>query len=204
MRDSKSSFQYLRTCSQTSLEAFELSRYNRVANLRKELCDLVEEWVEAEVGARVARCIREQKHADLSHRRPTVSVPDLSKLLLVDIVSHVVLNPAVRPRSHPPFEEFEIPFPNTSNRTAGPFCRAANNFAPLSSPDSALATCCSCAFAQCKMFRPAPVPFLEPLDSQLVRRGDRSKELKLGRSIAHVAESSLENPEHCGERSDRL
>jgi hypothetical protein len=202
MRDSKSSFQYLRACSHTSLEAFELSRYNRVANLRKELCELVEEWVEAEVGARVARCIREQKQAELSHRTPTVSVPDLSKLLLLDIVSHVALNPAVRPRSHPPFEEFEIPFPNTSNHTAGPFCRAANNFAPLSSHNSALATCC--AFAQCKMFRPAPVPFLEPLDSQLVWRADRSRELKLGRSIAHIAESSLENPEHRGERSDRL
>ncbi|MFY9527908.1 MAG: hypothetical protein WBC04_13100 [Candidatus Acidiferrales bacterium] len=205
MRDSKSSFQYLRACSQTSLEAFELSRYNRVANLRKELCDLVEEWVEAEVDARFARWIREQKQAELSNRTATtVSVPDLSKCLLADTVSHVVLNPVLRLPSHPPFEEFEIPFPRTSNHTAAAFCRDANNLPLFSSRDSALASWRSCVFEQCKMFRSAPAPFFESLDSQLVCRCDRSKALKLGQSVARLAESNLENPEHRDERSDRV
>lgn len=52
---------YLLSCSKPSLESFELARLNLVANLRKELRDLVERWVDAEVEARLARVILDQR-----------------------------------------------------------------------------------------------------------------------------------------------
>jgi hypothetical protein len=49
---------YILSSSDTTLESLELSRLNAVSNLRKELHQVVEEWIEAEVQARVARLIR--------------------------------------------------------------------------------------------------------------------------------------------------
>jgi hypothetical protein len=130
MRNSKPSLEYLTTCSQTSLEAFELSRYNRVANLRKQLRDLVEEWIDAEVDARLARWIRDQKQAALSTQTATaVSVPDYPRLFLADVLSHVLPNRTARPPSRSPLEE--SPFLATGNYTVAAFCRSADNFALL-------------------------------------------------------------------------
>ncbi len=53
------SLSYFLTSSDTSLESFELSRLNSVSNLRKEMNDVMEEWVEAEVQARFARMVRQ-------------------------------------------------------------------------------------------------------------------------------------------------
>jgi hypothetical protein len=50
---------YLATCSQMSLESVELSRLNRASNLRKEFQQIVEEWIDSEVDARLARSILE-------------------------------------------------------------------------------------------------------------------------------------------------
>jgi hypothetical protein len=55
---------YLATSSDTSLESFRLSRMNRAANLRKELFDVVEEWIEAEVEARVAERLLERSEQE--------------------------------------------------------------------------------------------------------------------------------------------
>jgi hypothetical protein len=66
VRETPSSFDYLFKCSQTSLEGFELARLNRIANLRKELRDLVEEWVGAEVEARLSRWLLEERR---THRQ---------------------------------------------------------------------------------------------------------------------------------------
>ena len=49
MRDRTTPFQYLLECSQMSLKDFELARLDRAASLRKQLRDVAEEWVEAEV-----------------------------------------------------------------------------------------------------------------------------------------------------------
>lgn len=49
---------YILSSSDTTLESLELSRLNTVSNLRKELHEVVEEWIEAEVQARVARLMR--------------------------------------------------------------------------------------------------------------------------------------------------
>ena len=64
MSDTASSLQYLLACSEASLESFELSRLNRASNLRKELSQVAEEWVEAEVSSRLARLIVERRRAD--------------------------------------------------------------------------------------------------------------------------------------------
>jgi len=61
MRDKTTPFQYLLDCSQMSLEDFELARLARAANLRRQLRDIAEEWVEAEVEAQLARWVRENR-----------------------------------------------------------------------------------------------------------------------------------------------
>jgi hypothetical protein len=67
--------EYLVTSSQAGLENFELVRLNTIANLRKELGDLVEEWIEAETQSRLARWILECRRT-----QDAASDPDLSKL----------------------------------------------------------------------------------------------------------------------------
>lgn len=61
---------YLLRCSRTSLEAFELARLNRIANLRKEFDEMLEQWVEAEVEARLSRWILEMRRESPPPTRP--------------------------------------------------------------------------------------------------------------------------------------
>jgi hypothetical protein len=56
--------EYLATSSDASIESFHLSRLNTVANLRKELHEIFEEWVEAEVQARLARWLLARKNPE--------------------------------------------------------------------------------------------------------------------------------------------
>ncbi len=49
--------EYLVTSSENCLEAFELARLNQISNLRKEFSQVFDEWVEAEIAARMARCV---------------------------------------------------------------------------------------------------------------------------------------------------
>lgn len=51
--------EYLAQCSQMSLESMELARLNRAANKRKELQQVLNELIESEVDARLARAILE-------------------------------------------------------------------------------------------------------------------------------------------------
>jgi len=55
---------YLATSSQMALESVELSRLNHAANLRKELHQVVEEWIESEVDARFAHAILEWRRGE--------------------------------------------------------------------------------------------------------------------------------------------
>jgi hypothetical protein len=48
--------------SQNSLEGFELSRLNRISNLRNEFHDVLDEWIEFEIEARFARWLIEYRH----------------------------------------------------------------------------------------------------------------------------------------------
>ncbi|MGD0403385.1 MAG: hypothetical protein ABSB66_09315 [Candidatus Acidiferrales bacterium] len=77
--------EYLVTSSQAGLENFELVRRNTIANLRKELGEVVEEWIEAETQCRLARwileCRRTQDAASDSHRSKAI---DENRLPLFD------------------------------------------------------------------------------------------------------------------------
>ncbi|HEY6444344.1 MAG TPA: hypothetical protein VIY66_13505 [Candidatus Acidoferrales bacterium] len=55
--------EYLATCSKVALESFELSRLNEASNLRKEVQQILQGWIDTEVDARLARWILESKQA---------------------------------------------------------------------------------------------------------------------------------------------
>lgn len=81
--------EYLVTSSQAGLENFELARLNKIANLRKELREIVEEWIEAETQSRLARwilqCRRTQEAASNSHdaeSSPPLPVENIAENLL--------------------------------------------------------------------------------------------------------------------------
>jgi hypothetical protein len=63
MASAQPPFEYLISSSEESLESFELSRLSHVANLRKELRTVLDEFVEAEIEARIARWILEGRRA---------------------------------------------------------------------------------------------------------------------------------------------
>jgi hypothetical protein len=56
--------EYLFASSSASIESFHLSRLNAIANLRKEIHEIFEEWVEAEVQARLAQGLLARKNAE--------------------------------------------------------------------------------------------------------------------------------------------
>jgi len=56
--------EYLFTSSGASIESFHLSRLNAVANLRKEIHEIFDEWVEAEVQARLAQGLLARKNSE--------------------------------------------------------------------------------------------------------------------------------------------
>ena len=88
MRDKPAPVQYLLECSQMSLEDFELARLDRAANLRKQLRDIAEEWIEAEVEAQLAHWVRRSRRRSgerienirlrAEDLRPCLSAPPVS------------------------------------------------------------------------------------------------------------------------------
>lgn len=64
MRSSQPPLDYLVTCSQSSLEGFELARLDQISRLRAEVGQIQEEWIEAEVAARLARLILQGRHLE--------------------------------------------------------------------------------------------------------------------------------------------
>ena len=65
--------EYLATCSKAALESFELSRLSRASNLRKELSQILEGWIESEVDARLARWLLESKRSHRDGTAPAVT-----------------------------------------------------------------------------------------------------------------------------------
>lgn len=51
--------EFMRTQSKASLEGLQLDRWDRVSKLRRELKEIIEDWVECEVEARLAARIKE-------------------------------------------------------------------------------------------------------------------------------------------------
>src|ERR1700683_3138351 len=85
-----SPLEYLLTSSEAALETFELARLNKSANLRKELRDVVEEWIEAEIQSRLARwildCRRTQaarSDADLAGASANFSAKTVAEIRLL-------------------------------------------------------------------------------------------------------------------------
>jgi hypothetical protein len=81
--------EYLLTSSQSGLENFGLGKMNKIANLRLEIHDVVEEWIEAETQYRLARwileCRRSQDTASCAQAAKTslpISVEEIAANLL--------------------------------------------------------------------------------------------------------------------------
>lgn len=74
MKTTKSMLDYLARCSQTSLESFELARLNDLANLRKQMIDVIDEWVETDIQARIAEWILHRRRQQAALRHPPQSV----------------------------------------------------------------------------------------------------------------------------------
>jgi hypothetical protein len=78
MGDTHALFHYLVTCSKNALESVELARLNQASNLRKELRQVLEDWIESEVDARLARRLLEYMRAQTcsaNARTPETSKP---------------------------------------------------------------------------------------------------------------------------------
>ena len=91
--------EYLITSSNTSLESFELSRLNAVANLRKEIRQIVDAWVQAEIEARIARWVLECRRSDAAASQP--EVPHLLESVPAHGNAARVLHAAVEGHSPP-------------------------------------------------------------------------------------------------------
>src|SRR5271154_1439914 len=64
MRSSQPPLEYLIACSQIELESFEFSRLGQIADLRGKIGEIHEEWIEAEVAARLARLLLESRRGE--------------------------------------------------------------------------------------------------------------------------------------------
>lgn len=54
-------WEFLRTASVFSLQSYELSRLNHAANLKKEINQLIEQWLEENACAMVARWLMDRR-----------------------------------------------------------------------------------------------------------------------------------------------
>ena len=61
-------WEFLLSASRNSLQSYELSRLNHAANLRKEIGRLLDEWIEENTCAMLARWLLERR--ERSHRAP--------------------------------------------------------------------------------------------------------------------------------------
>ncbi len=107
MSDLKPPLHFMSSCSKVSLESYELARLNAAANLRRELFELADRWIEAEVDSRLARWVLQ--HRD---RNPDLRIEELVALDSPDYGTKRL--PSPRPRSNakralPPPEESPSP-----------------------------------------------------------------------------------------------
>jgi hypothetical protein len=70
MRSTQPPFEYLITSSEPALESFQLARLAQAANFRKELRQVMGDWIEAEAEARLARWILDCRRAQSSDCSP--------------------------------------------------------------------------------------------------------------------------------------
>jgi hypothetical protein len=110
MSDTQPPLEFFLTSSATGLQSFELSRMNRAANLRKELRQIMEEWIQAEVNARFARWVLESRRPQaLAHRADLLTAGD----------AQPARSPACSPARS--FEQLSISFLPAHEGPLGPF-----------------------------------------------------------------------------------
>ncbi|MHB8503308.1 MAG: hypothetical protein ACYDCG_00365 [Candidatus Acidiferrales bacterium] len=77
-RSSQPPWEFLLSASRNSLQSFELSRLAHAANLRKEISALIDQWMEENAAALLARWLLEQR--ERSTRAPDLlSAPESGK-----------------------------------------------------------------------------------------------------------------------------
>lgn len=76
MRSPLPSLEFLTSFSESSLEGFELARLAEISELRREIQEIHEEWIEAEVAARLARLLLEGRRGDLTAEPQSLASPD--------------------------------------------------------------------------------------------------------------------------------
>jgi len=94
--------EYLVTSSQSAVESFELSRLNRVSNLRKEIREVVDEWIAAEAEAQIARWI-------LDCRRAQTDDPPTMRTSATEALSATSPSSPAEPKRCDPLPMEEIP-----------------------------------------------------------------------------------------------
>jgi len=87
-------WEFLRTASTFSLRSYELSRLNHAANLRKEISNLLDQWLEENACALLARWLVEKdEHCDGALDAADLLAPPEEQ---VSPVSHKILKESVR------------------------------------------------------------------------------------------------------------
>jgi hypothetical protein len=63
MRDTQPLLDYIATSSEAALESMELARLNQASNFRKQLREILDDWIDAEVDAKMVRWVLECRRA---------------------------------------------------------------------------------------------------------------------------------------------
>jgi hypothetical protein len=133
MSDSQPPFEYLVTSSREAVEGYELSRLNRIANLRKELRQIVDEWIAAETDARVARWILDCRRA----LEGDSESPQLSAIRALPADQTSMLFPPLRTEASPADAEAHLPLRKASHGWRASAPDAASHADPLAGDFSA-------------------------------------------------------------------
>ena len=98
-------WEFLLTASRNTLQSYELSRLGHAANLRKEISSLLDQWLDENANALVARWLIEQRERSVRASEPEPqSAPPLAPPRNGHIASHnfladrIVRPPASRSR----------------------------------------------------------------------------------------------------------
>jgi hypothetical protein len=81
MSGTRTALEYLVACSEMSLEAFQISRMNQAANLRRQVRLLVDQWIEAEMDAGISRWMLERQRGRMPLSRSRMDSPSSDKFL---------------------------------------------------------------------------------------------------------------------------
>ena len=107
-------WEFLLSASRNSLQSYELSRLAHAANLRKEIGALLDQWMEENACAMLARWLIEQRE-----RPPRVPEPALGEGLFSSN-GHSVPSPAPNPLAHPVSDNVFADRPGPSAEIRGP------------------------------------------------------------------------------------